>query len=222
MLGARGGGGLPLFASLIGEERGGWDLGQNGRNRGFEKLGIGRRVAVEPLSFDGIVLFDIFDADRVVLAAEGAAGVVALFLGRGDLAVKAAEEVNEFRVIIELSFGVVGAGEFLEEDLGEAGGGGLKTDFGKLRGVVAAQEIQEVILAEAILEDGLLFEAPFEIAAGGPVGDVSLGDGEIVVGEGGDDVLVGNGVPEHVVDHVALEFGEAGDAAIAADFARRD
>jgi len=37
--------------------------------------------------------------------------------------------------------------------------------------------------------------------------------------ESGDNVFVGDGVPEHVVDHVALDSGEGGNAAVAADFA---
>jgi len=132
-------------------------------------VGTGRRVAEEALVFNGRELFLFFDAGGVVLRAEGAAGVVALFLGRGDLTVQTAEEVNEPGEVVEVSFQVISAGEFLEEDLREAGGGGLEADFGEFRGIVAPEEIQEVILVETVLEDVLLFEAPFEVAAGGPV-----------------------------------------------------
>jgi hypothetical protein len=62
------------------------------------------------------------------------AGVVAFLLGGGELAVEAAEEVDEGGEVLEVGFGVFGAGEFVEEDLGEAGGGGLEADFGEVRG----------------------------------------------------------------------------------------
>lgn len=59
--------------------------------------------------------------------------------------------------------------------------------------------------------------APFLVAAAGfPIGDVALGDGVAEVVERGDDVFVGDAVIEHVIDEVALEFGEAGDDAVAA------
>ena len=99
-----------------------------------------------------------FDESGIVLAAEGAAGVVARFLSHGDLAIQTNQEINELGVVVEVRFRVIRAGEFLEENLREAGGGGLKADFGDLRGVVAAQEIQHVILGEAILQDVFLGE----------------------------------------------------------------
>jgi len=101
-------------------------------------------------------LFLFFDTGGIVLAAERAARVVALFLGRGDLAVETDQEVNEFGEVVEMSFRVISAGEFLEEDLREAGGGSLEADFGELRGIVAAEEIQHVILVQSILEDVFL------------------------------------------------------------------
>ena len=150
---------------------------------------------------------------------QGAAGIVALFLSGGDLAVQAAEQVNHFGVVVEVGFRVIGVGEFLHEDLGEAGGGGLETDFRQFGGIVAAEEIQQVILVQAIFKNGFLLEPPFEIAAGGPIGNVALDKGEAGVVESGDNVFVGNAVPEHAIDHVALDFGEGSDATMAADFA---
>ena len=64
----------------------------------------------------------------------------------------------------------------MDEDLGEASGGGLKADFGELGGIVAAEMIDQVVLVEAVLEDEILFEAPFEVTAGGPIGYVALRD----------------------------------------------
>ena len=160
---------LPVFASLLGQHRGSGDGRQRGGNRRPGQGGIGRRVAVKPLVFNGRELFFVFDTGRVVLTAEGAAGLVALFLGRGDLAVKTAEQANKRFKVLEVSFRVLRASEFLEKNLREACGGGLEADFGELRGIVAAEEIQKLILVEAILEDMFLGEAPFEVTASGPV-----------------------------------------------------
>ena len=60
--------------------------------------------------------------------------------------------------------------------MGEACGGGLEADFGQFGGVIAAEVVNQVVLVEAVLEDEVLFEAPFEEAAGGPVGDVAFGE----------------------------------------------
>jgi len=48
----------------------------------------------------------------------------------------------------------------------------LKADLGELAGIVLAEELDEVVLEQTVLESALLFEAPFfETAAGFPVGD---------------------------------------------------
>jgi hypothetical protein len=143
--------------------------GQRRPNGRFGEFGSGWRVAVEALHVNRVHLFYIFHQNGIVFAAEGSTGVVAQFLRRGDLAIKTAKKVNEPGVIVEVSFGVIGSGEFLKEDLREAGSGGLEADFGEFRGIVAAEEIEQVILVETVLEDVLLFEPPFEVAAGGPV-----------------------------------------------------
>src|SRR6266404_2326497 len=110
---------LFLFAGLLGQDCRSGDVGQNRRNGGFLQVGIRRRVAIEPLGFDGFILFDIFDEDGVVLGTKCAAGIVALFLGGGNLAIEATQEVDHFGVVGEIGFRVIGVGEFLEEDLGE-------------------------------------------------------------------------------------------------------
>ena len=101
-----------------------------------------------PLGFNGVDEFDVLNKSWIVILAEGAAGVVAGFLG--------------------------GAAKFLQQDLRKAGGSGLESDFGEFGGIVTAHEIEEMVLVEAVLEDGFLFEPPFEITASGPVGDVAL------------------------------------------------
>ena len=115
-----------------------------------------------------------------------------MFLNRGDLAIEAAEKVDEGGIVLEMCFGVIGGGEFPEEDLGEACGGGLHADFAEFVGIVTAEEIDQVILIGAVLEYMFLGERPFEIAAGCPVGNIAFSDGETEFGEGADDVLVGN------------------------------
>ena len=67
---------MTIFGGLVGEERGSGDRGQQRGNGRFGKFGIGIRVAVAALRFDGVDQINILDADRVVLTAEGAAGIV--------------------------------------------------------------------------------------------------------------------------------------------------
>jgi hypothetical protein len=201
--------------SVTGQTDGGRELRELRVLLGQLEAGFFGGVAVVFFGFDGGDFFRFFDAGGVVLGAEGEAGVVAGFLGGADLAVEAAEEVDHAGEVVEVGFGVIAAGEFLEEGLGEPGGGGLKADFGEFRGIIAAEEVEEAILVEAMVEYEFLFGLPFEIAASGPGGEVTFGDGEAGVVESGGDVFVGDGVPEHAVDHVALGSGEAGDAAVA-------
>ena len=98
---------VSFFLGLLGQECGGGDLGQERGNGGFGKLRFRTRVTVGSLRFDGVDLFDIFDEDRVVLLAEGAAGIVALFLGGRDFAIQAAEQVNQFGEAVEISFRII-------------------------------------------------------------------------------------------------------------------
>ena len=130
-----------------------------------------------------------------------------------------AEEVDEFGVAFDVGFGVFSVGEFLEEELGETGGSSLETDFGEFLRVVATEKIDEVVLVEAVLEDGFLFETPFEVTAGGPVGNISFGNCEAGLTDSHGYVFVGDAIPKHAVDHVALEFWERSDAAMPANFA---
>jgi hypothetical protein len=113
-------------------------------------------------------LFLIFDEDGIVLASEGAAGVVALFLADRNLAIQTHHEVHELGIAVDVSFRVLPPGEFLEQNLRELSGSGLEAYFGQLRRILAAEEIQQVILVEAVLEDVLLGERPFEVTARGP------------------------------------------------------
>ena len=210
---------VAFFQVLPLEVLGSWDSRDKGWRRRLWELGVVWRVAVEALHLDDAAFVGVLDPDGVMCFAQGAAGIIAHFLSGRDLAVEAAEQVNEFSVVVQVSFRVISVRKFLKEDLGEAGGGGLETDFGKFGGIIAAEEIQEMILVEAILEDGFLFEPPFEVTASGPIGDVTFDESVATFAEGFDNVFVRHAVPEHAIDHVALEFGKGSDAAVAADFA---
>jgi len=166
-------------------------------------------------------MFHLFSALRVVSFAKGAARIVALFLKGTDLAVEAGENVHHLREGSEIFLDVIGAGYFLEDDLGEARGGGLKANLGQFGGILAAKEIQDVILIEAVMEDGILLELPFEIATAGPIGNVTFRDGEIEFVEGSDNIFVGNAVGDHPIDHVTLEFWEGSYSTTAPGFVAR-
>ena len=64
-----------------------------------------------------------------------------------------------------------------------------------------------------------MFEASFEVTAGGPVGDVAFRNVKTAFIKSEDDVFVMDAVAEHAVDHVALKFWETGDETGAAGLA---
>jgi hypothetical protein len=104
----------------------------------------------------------------------------------------------------------------LDKEFGEVSGGELEADFGELAGFARTEVFEEVFLAETGLDSAILFGAPFFVAAAGfPVGNVALGDEDADFIQGVDDILVGDVILEHAVDHVAFEEGEMGDFAIA-------
>jgi len=172
------------------------------------------------LDFEGLPFVEVADPQGMGVTAEGARGILTVFLDSGDLAIEPAKEVNEPGITVEVSFRVVSTGEFLEKNLGEPGGGGLEANFGQFRSVVTAEEIEQMILLETVLNGLFLGQRPFEVAAGGPIGNIAFGDtGEAVFLESGDNVFVGDGIPDHAIDHIALEARKAGDAAVAPGFA---
>jgi hypothetical protein len=205
--------GLLSFAVAIGQERGGGNRWQERWSVWFGQFGFGGRIAIETLEVDGRRFFRIFDASWIVRTTEGTAGIIALFLESAELAVEAAKEVHHLGESTEVGFEVVGADAFLEECFGKSSRSGLEADFGEIGSVVAAEMIEQVVLVEAVLEDVVLFELPLEVTAGGPVGDVAFGEVEIGFVESSDDIFVRDAVADHAVDHVALEFGKAGDVA---------
>lgn len=174
------------------------------------------RVAVIILELTGGFLVLILDPVDIISTAEGAPCIIALLLQGGQVAGDAAEKADHLRKSWEISFDIFGVGGFLNEDLGNAGSGGLEADLGQFGGVIAAEVIDEVVLVEAILSDYFLLKFPIEETAGGPVGDVAFFKQVTNLFESGDDVLVRDTVGEHAVDHVAMELGQLGNAAFAA------
>ena len=156
-----------------------------------------------------------FEAFRVVFMAKFAGGIVAIFLKPIELAIETAKGVNGERKF----FGVGGqlfASVWLEEELGELGGGELNADFGELGGVIGAEMFDEVVLEEAGFDGAILRDAPVAIAAAGfPVRNVALGGCDTVFGERVGDFGMGDVVTEHAIDHVADGVGKASDFASA-------
>ena len=108
------------------------------------------------------------------------------------------------------------AGLGREEELGELSGGCLKAQFGEFTGIVAAEEIEEVVLVNVKLDAVFLGEAPFAItAAGFPIRDVALRDVDPDLLECSGDVFLRNMIEKHPVDGVAHGLWEARDLAVA-------
>jgi len=165
-------------------------------------------AAIKPADmFDGFFVFSLLALELTARIAKGAAAV-AEFLEFEEFVADAAEHDDDGAGLFEVEAGA-------QEELGVTGGDHLEADFGQFGGVVA-EEVGEGILLESGFEEEGLFVAPLAVAAaGGPVGDVARGELEAALLEGAGDFLVGDGVGEHVVDHVAFEFGQVGDFAVA-------
>jgi hypothetical protein len=153
-----------------------------------------------------------------MFAAEFPRGIVAVFLESVDLIGEPAKRGDGAGELFGVS-GELLSGFGFEKEFGKAGGSELEADFGQVAGVMLTEIVGEVILEEADLNGVLLFEAPFlKAAAGFPIGDIARRDFDPDVLEGVGDFLIGEVVVEHSVNHVALEFGEPGDFAVAGDF----
>ena len=165
------------------------------------------------------VLF--FDFEQLTGAAQVFVSFLTVFLEGGDFTVEAAEHVHQVLVLGQGGFDV-GAGDgFVDEQLGDASGGGLETDFGQFGRLIAPDVIEKSVLDMAMVGEVRLFVEPVEVTAGGPVGKVAFGYGEAAFIDGANDLLIGRAVGDHAVDHVAAVLGEAGDEAVAAEFAER-
>jgi hypothetical protein len=164
--------------------------------------------------FEAFVDF-AFDSLGVVVVTEVAGGIVAVFLEEVNVTGDAAK-IGECAGVF---FGIGGElllGLGVEKEFAKLCGGELEADFREVGGIGRAEIIGEVILAEAFGENAFLFETPFVVAAASfPVGDVALGDANVVFLEGFEDILMGNVILKHEVDHVAKRFGKAGDFAVA-------
>ncbi len=102
---------------------------------------------------------------------------------------------------------------------GKAGGHELEAKFGefiRIFGKVPGEGFPSKVGVQEVL----LFQEPiFVAAAGHEIGDIALGDGDFAFFEHVNDAFVWHTVAKHATDHVAFEFGEAGDSAVAAGFA---
>ena len=106
-----------------------------------------------------------------------------------------------------------------EKVLGEMDRCGLEADFGEFTGILLAKGLGEVVHAQAGLEGVFLDETPIVVAAACfPVGDIATGDGVAEFLEGADNLCRRHVIEEHAVDHVAMDFGEASDLAVAGAF----
>ena len=176
--------------------------------------GLGRRLVFDRFAavnfsdgFDLLGFFILLAFEGVTRVADGAAKVTE-FVEFKDFIAKAAQHGDQGEGFFGVELGA-------ENGLGEARGHDLEADFRDLGGVVA-EEVGESILVQASLDEEGLVGAPLAIAAAsGPIRDIAGSDSDAAFVEGLDDFVVGYGVGEHAIDHVALEFGQAGDFAIA-------
>jgi hypothetical protein len=175
------------------------------------QFGVGTVVFSDRVEEFPVLLFDGFGT-----FAHGTSAIVAILLEPEDFTTETAERADDAQVLVEVGFEITR----FDEQFGEGGGSELEADFRELAGVLFAEEVHEGILASTVFEDLFLIVEPIEIAAPGPVRDVAGRDGAADFIEGLDDVGVSGAVGEHLVDEVALEFGEASDIAVATMLAR--
>jgi len=165
-----------------------------------------------------VLFFFTLDAFGIMALAEFLGGIVAVFLEGLDLAGETAKGSQRTAILFGLGGELLG-GFGPEKELDEVGGGELEADLRDLAGVVLAKVIGEVVLEQAELEGVFLLETPFfEATARFPVGDVARGDSETDVREGRGDLIIGDVVEEHAIDHVTRGFGKAGDFTVAGEF----
>ena len=103
-----------------------------------------------------------------------------------------------------------------EKEPGELSGCHLEANLGQFAGVMAADQVHEVVLMEAKLERVLLGQAPLAVSTMGlPIGNIALSDLNADLFEGTNDFVLRDIVKEHPVDHIAHGFGQASNFAVA-------
>ena len=142
--------------------------------------------------------------------------MVTEFLDFHELVGNAAKGVGDADAVVEAGVRVGGFGVGRQEELAEMSGSDLKAGGGQVNVVVVGQDVEDGFFANAVGSEAFLVQEPILVAALVPVGDVASGDGVAELSQGGDDFLVSDTVFEHVVDEVALGFGERGDFAVTA------
>jgi hypothetical protein len=131
------------------------------------------------------------------------------------LARNAAKRVGDADVVVEAGFRVGGFGMSGQEELAEMSGGDLEAGGGQVDVVVVGQDIEHGFFANAVGSKAFLLQEPVLVTTLVPIGDVASGNGVAELSQSSDDFLVGDTVFEHVVDEVAVRFGEGGDFAVA-------
>ncbi len=112
--------------------------------------------------------------------------------------------------------GLGGQGDLVQA-AADLGGGELQGGFGQAGGRLSlGQQIAIGFVAGMNFFAPDLFFEPVLVTAFMPMGEVGVVEGGALLVEFFDDGRVGGAVVEHLVDEVALGFGEPGDFAVAA------
>ena len=125
----------------------------------------------------------------------------------------ATKAIGQVEILGEIDLGSIGIGLREQEKFGEAGGGELEANLRESCGSFGA-EVKEGVLLDAGGGDAFLCIEPVLIATSIPIGDITRGDTNAEFIESVDDLGIGGAVFEHVVDEVAVGFGQGGDFAV--------
>jgi hypothetical protein len=124
---------------------------------------------------------------EVVLERRFPGRIVAVFLETVDLCGKLSQVGGSPTIL-----GGVGGEELVgfgsEKELGKPRGSDLQADLRNFTGVFPAEQGEEVVLANMEGRGMILSETPLLVAAPGfPIGDITLGDADVVFIQGVDD-----------------------------------
>lgn len=155
------------------------------------------------------------DARGIIPKADTLRALVAVFLEGFELRGDAGEGGDAKIVGLWIGRKEFG-GSRREEELRKVGGGSLEANFGKFAAIMAADEVDEVILMVVKLDGMFLSEAPFAVAAVGfPIGNVALRNVDADFFKCLGDFFLWDVVKEHAVNDVSDGFWKAGDLAVA-------
>jgi len=150
----------------------------------------------------------------VVVGFRVVCGVFTALLQGDELAGDSGKRIGQAQIVVGLGFGRLGAKGVGEQELAELGDGELKADFGEVSRVFSAEEVEQRILLEGRGVELSLQLKPILVAAAVPIGNVPRRDVESKLGESDGDVTVRGTVFKHLVNEVAVGFGEGSDFAV--------